>query len=536
MFIVNVTLVLSGSLSTRDSLSPRRVTRAAPARNDYQEPPGPIAGGRDHPRRTRSLQVSTLNFTWPGDTQVTPQQKFETRSVFTTSLAVTVGANGWRDKADNRNRAKIKNKNPKIPPYCVNFYHIYILCYYGKKNTNDIEISVLFFIILLMEMVKSFLEMVKFDTGSSIMDIVVLMVLTCTASCYYRKACEENSCHLALCGSFVMHFVIGMSRLIHNHLVSRRKTKFFSKFPQPDFNLSRVENALRLLDFVLKAEVSEDIKTCARYCIDAFKSSGEELNIPLGLLTCNSTSCDPQQIEESVQDWLLSQFSMTSKCSTAGTPEFLDRRKSTISLSSDTLDPCDLNLGLASTAQSQQFAIPNTFGVGILFECQPAAAGLEANAEGMDLALPFQTGPEERQDILDTLRGVDSWDWDVFALHRASQGRELEVCFRPMLCPTKRSQSHTRQVRVIVTGFPLVWCAAAAAFHAGAGLASAARLLGTARLAGHRSAGAAGMARLRRRNLQPRSYLPLGHPRRRRPPVRALHAQGAARPAPTAVP
>lgn len=211
--------------------------------------------------------------------------------------------------------------------------------------------------------------------------------------------------------------------------LAKFKEKESPPIAELDMDLSGAENVGRLLKYIVCADVPQDVKSRAGYCIDILKSNVEDLNIPLGLLKQPESYVSnlPSQVEDTVQDWLLSQFSRTSICSTTATPEMTERRKSNVSLSSEIAgtDGCEKNHPPSEPSNSQQTAIPNTYGAGVLFQCSNIIA--EADPAEADLSLPFATEPAERQAIMDALRGIDRWDWDVFALHRATQGRELEV-------------------------------------------------------------------------------------------------------------
>ena len=271
------------------------------------------------------------------------------------------------------------------------------------------------------------------------LDLSILLALLLNAIyCFRELLGRENSCRLLLRGNYflqILSICVGLFHTIKQTYTSWIEgAKASAVMPQLDFNLSRSGNALRFLEFIVKAEVCIDIKKCATYCMDILKSSAEELHIPIGLLnqSAKPNGQDPQQIEDSVQDWLLSQFSRTSVCGT-------ERRKSTLSISSGVPAPDPDEADHGPSLRAQPVAVPGTFGAGVLFECPVPAR--EADPEGTDLALPFQSAPEERQSILDALRGVDRWDWDVFALHRASQGRELEVRRRGRRDPKPGSDS-----------------------------------------------------------------------------------------------
>ena len=103
-----------------------------------------------------------------------------------------------------------------------------------------------------------------------------------------------------------------------------------------DFELSKAENAIKLLDSVLAAgSTSVDIKMCVQYCSDVLKSSADELHIPLRLLhqSPQSPRFDPagangedMELEGPVQEWLISHFSRAGSVCPQELVDPLDRR------------------------------------------------------------------------------------------------------------------------------------------------------------------------------------------------------------------
>ena len=275
-------------------------------------------------------------------------------------------------------------------------------------------------------------------------DVAMILFLFCTMLCDSNSRGESKLlCRRALQpGPFLLllaWIILSMLNSLKVEKLLNHPETIHSVPKQLDFNLSRAENALRLLDYILRSNVSEDVKKCALYCRDVLKSNADELNIPLGLLNQSehTHSQDPDQVvEDSVQEWLLTQFSRSSVCSSSEVLDRFERRKSNMSSSElpgidspyllptiELKDTAPADHSDHTPAAPQTLPVPSTFGAGVLFECPTSPA--EPDCDAADL--PFPCPPDERRAILDALRGVDRWDWDVFALHTAARGRSLQA-------------------------------------------------------------------------------------------------------------
>ncbi len=247
-----------------------------------------------------------------------------------------------------------------------------------------------------------------------------------------------------------------------------------------DMNLSRADNAIQLLRYLISTDLSEDSKSCLMYCIDVFKSNPEQFHIPQVLLenskrgdmSCGNkemlasaeldapvtewliSQCAPRNLEQisikfridciklndlgsSVQDWLLSQF---SRDSTTEKNERAQQRKSfyashgTHTLSSVvnaggtdmTFPRAHVEKGRSTLKCTGSVSVPQSYGTGILYNLEETCSRL--NDRGCsEYDLPFKVSHEQGKAITGLLHGVDGWNWDIFKLREASGGRELQV-------------------------------------------------------------------------------------------------------------
>ncbi len=224
--------------------------------------------------------------------------------------------------------------------------------------------------------------------------------------------------------------------------------------------LNPAENSLKLLRHILSEYIAEDLsektRSCLLYCVEAFETKPDDMCIPQALLKSDALeNLGVVDTDCTVQEWLLSQFtrarsSMSLEHSLIVRETTSGERRASDALMESGIQGCKSSLECCGNDSKNQSdvssevskesiemcyqcnkigfdngrALPPTYGVGVMFSIQANGVRLQVRSSE---CLPFQATNVEKDAIMKTLLGIEKWDWDIFALREASNGREMQV-------------------------------------------------------------------------------------------------------------
>ena len=128
------------------------------------------------------------------------------------------------------------------------------------------------------------------STNETILTFSLSIIINVVIALWAAKPATNESILFVFSLSILIQSVFVTVAKIYEVRGKRRPLQQTKKSSEVDFhkrldlNLSRAENALNLIRYVLTADLSEDLRQCLQYCEEVLVSSYDEMHVPQALL------------------------------------------------------------------------------------------------------------------------------------------------------------------------------------------------------------------------------------------------------------